>query len=145
MRRCHIGCGDVPAGTDLVSDFLREPSGQAFFLVVAEFLRIDDDTPFPAAERDIHHGTFPRHPHREADALVGVHLGVIAEPALVGAANVIVLCSIASKDVDGAVVPLERNGDFDDSGRVFEAFDDAVVDIGPARSGTELPASRFEG
>jgi len=48
------------------------------FSDVLRLFRVDDDTAFCTAERQIHHSTLPRHPHREADTLLASDSRVIA-------------------------------------------------------------------
>jgi hypothetical protein len=73
-------------------------------------LGVDDHAPLGAAERQVHHGALPGHPHREADTLLAGHAGMEAEPALVGPADAVVLGAVAGEGLDGAVVALDGHG-----------------------------------
>ena len=64
--------------------------------------------PLRAAERDIDNRRLPGHEAGERDGVVLVHGRVIAQPALVGAAPVVVLCAIPDVVVDRAVRGLDR-------------------------------------
>ena len=80
------------------------------------------------AERQVHHGALPGHPHREADALLFGDGRVVPEPALVRAADAVVLGPVAGEHLDRPVVPLDRDGDLVDLLRVSEPLDDPLVE-----------------
>lgn len=113
--------------------------------VGAEGLRIDNDAAFRAAERQVHDGTLPSHPHREADAFLGAHTGVVAEPTFVWTAYVVVLGTVPVVYRDGAVVALDRHRYLDHARRVGESLDHAVSDVDVLGSRLQLAACGLQG
>jgi hypothetical protein len=64
-----------------------------------------------AAQRQVRHGTFPRHPHRQGPHRVNRLLRVKADAALGRAARVVVLHAEAAKDPHGSIVHAYRQAE----------------------------------
>ena len=71
----------------------------------AEVVRIADHAALAAAERDVHDGALPGHPHREGPDRVERLLRVEADPALARAPGVVVLHAEAPEDLARARRP----------------------------------------
>jgi len=103
-----IGGGNVPDGTDVLSHGPDPAPAEAFLLPRAEVVRVADDAPFSASERNVHNGAFPGHPHGERADRVDRLLGVETDAALAGTAGVIVLAAEAAEDADASVIHANR-------------------------------------
>ncbi len=103
-----VGRGDVLLRSDGVDDLGDVAARQCLELAARHDARIADDAAFAAAERNVGHGAFPRHPRRERRDLVERHAGVIADTAFCRTKRDVVLHAVASEDDDLAVVHLDR-------------------------------------
>ena len=104
----HVGRRNVAVASDQDRDLGRESPRHVLELVERQLVRVDDDAALRAAERDVDHGAFPGHPHRERLDLVQRDVGVVANAALGGSAVDVVLHAVTREDACVAVVELDR-------------------------------------
>src|SRR5207244_7225968 len=71
----------VLLGTDEVDDFSDVAPGQRLELSARHLARIADHTALAAAERDMGHGAFPRHPRSERRDFIEGHAWMVADAA----------------------------------------------------------------
>ncbi|ADJ17107.1 hypothetical protein HacjB3_18838 (plasmid) [Halalkalicoccus jeotgali B3] len=69
---------------------------------------------------------------------------MVSKTSFKRASDTIVLCSVASKHLDRAIIPFDWNRYFMDFPWMLEPLDDIRTDIQTIRSMIQLPASRFK-
>ena len=139
-----VGCRDVLLGADLVDDLGGVPAGHPLELAARHLLRVADDAALGAAERDPHQRALPGHPHRERLHLVDGDVGVVADPALRGAARDVVRDAEALERLDLAVVHHDRDRDGHGLLALLEDADEVLVDLELARDPPKLMLSDLE-
>ena len=107
--RGDVGCRYVAIGTEHDGDALREAAGEPLELELGEPLGVYRDAALGAAERNVHERGLPRHDRRQAEHLVMVCIGVVADPSLARASRAVVLDAVAGKDLDAPVVHADRH------------------------------------
>ena len=137
--RVHVRRGDVGMRTDHVAQLGDEAAGDLAQLVPRVLLRIADDAALRPTERDVGHGALPGHPRGESAHLVGVHVGVVADAALAGAAHARVQRAEADERPHHAVIPFDRELDRRQPRRAAEIVSEPFRQIGHIlRSRVEL-------
>lgn len=125
--RVHVGCGDVGFWTDKVRDFRGVTAGERFELASGEFFGLAGDAAFGAAERDADDGAFPRHPHGKGAHFVEVDARGIADASFGGAADGVVLHTVAGENLDGSVIHFD--GEVDDELALGAAKDSSETGV----------------
>ena len=123
------GAGMSFSGPDEDLDLGEEAPGQAFELLLAELLRVDDDAALAAAVRDADDRALPGHPHGEGLDLVERHVLVVADAALGRAAAEVVLDAVAGEDLHGPVVHVDREMDGELATRLAQDEAHAGIEI----------------
>ena len=111
----QVGCRDVGEGPDVIAEGGDEAAGEAPLLVLRQRLRVALDASLGTAEGDVREGALPRHEGGEGDHLVLVDVGVVADAALAGPADVVMEHPVALEDVDVPVVHLHGQAQPDDA------------------------------
>ena len=101
-----VGRRDVPEGADVLGDGPDPAPAQPFLLPLAEVVRVADDAALAAAERDVHDGALPGHPHGESAHRVDGLERMETDAAFARTAGIVVLDAEAAEDLDGATAPL---------------------------------------
>src|SRR5512141_173177 len=99
-----VGGGDVAEGADVLGQDPDPAAAETLLLALAEVMRVANDAALAAAERDVHDGALPGHPHRQGADRVDRLLGGEADAALAGPAGIVVLAAEAVEHADAAVV-----------------------------------------
>ena len=139
-----VGRGHVLVRADRVDDLRDVAPGQRLELAPRHPRRVADDAALAAAERDVRHRAFPRHPGRQRRHLVERDVGVIADAALGRTERDVVLHAVAGEDLDLPVVHLHRARHGDLPLRVRQDFPDAGVEPQQPRRSVEFLEHRVE-
>src|SRR6185437_13583964 len=103
-----VGRRNVAVRSDEVDDFGGVAPGELFELGVGKDVRIDDDAPLTASERDVDDGALPRHPRSERAYFIERDVGRETNAPFSRTAHDRVLDAIAFEDFDAAVI--EQDG-----------------------------------
>mmetsp|Transcript_46445 Transcript_46445/g.116151 ORF Transcript_46445/g.116151 Transcript_46445/m.116151 type:complete len:426 (-) Transcript_46445:196-1473(-) len=102
--RVHVWRRDVLQGADDVAALLHKPPGELLQLALAECLDIHADTALRSAKGNVQQGGLPCHQGGQGADIVHVHVRMVAQTALVGAAGAVVLHTEGLEGVDLAGV-----------------------------------------
>ena len=104
-----VGTGNIFFRPQQLHQFRRVPSGEALQFTLGHLVRIANHSPGRAAERDIHHRAFPRHPTGQRASFVKSDVGGITNAALGRPAIDRVLHPESGKYLQAPVVQLYRD------------------------------------
>jgi hypothetical protein len=136
---------NVPERTDVSGQLANPATANLLLLSWAEVMGIADHPAFSAAQRDIHHGTFPGHPHSQSLYPVGGFQRMEADAALGRTPGVVVLYAKASEHLDAAVIHPHRDGHVVFPHRVAQKISDGIRHVENVRYPVELGLSHLEG
>ena len=140
----HLGVGvhvrrrDVAVRPEHDGDALREAPGEALQLELGELLRVHRHAALRAAERDVHQRRLPCHDRREAQHLVVIRLGVVADPPLAWSARAVVLDAVPGEHLDAAVVHPHRHLDLDLAERGHQDAAHVLLEVDEVGGAVEL-------
>ena len=133
-----VGRGDVAVGAQHDGDALGEAAGEPLELEVREPPRIYRDAALRPPEGDVHQGRLPRHDGRQAEDLVVVRLGMVADAALARAAGAVVLDPVPGEHLDAPVVHPHRDLDLHLPERRHENAAHVVFEVDEVGGAVEL-------
>jgi hypothetical protein len=102
--RAEVRRRDVHLRADDYADLGGISAGEPLKLAFRQAARVDDNATLGAAVRQVDHGAFPCHPHRQRLHLVEANEGAVADAAFHGPAGVVVLHPVAREHLGVAVV-----------------------------------------
>ena len=108
----HVGGGDVILGADVGAEVVGEAAGDPLELRLRVVLGVDPDAALGAAEGDIEQCALVGHERGERLYLGQRHMVAVADAALVGPQDVVVLDAVAGEELDRAVI--HADGEVDD-------------------------------
>ncbi len=142
--RVHVGCRDVDLRTDDVTDLSSVATREVFELGPRKQLGIDGDSALGAAVGQIVDGALPGHPHGQGPHLVQRDVLVIANAALGGTQDAVVVYTVPGERTPAAVVHLHREADRELTVTAPERVSHLVVEVHAVGSGVELGHRHLE-
>jgi hypothetical protein len=106
----HIRGRYIAHRTDLPRHLAHPATANLLLLPRAKIMRIADYSTLRSAERNIHHGAFPRHPHGERAYRIDRLLRVEPDAALARSACIVVLYAETAENLHHPVVHAHRDG-----------------------------------
>ena len=139
------GAGTSLHRADVAGELADPAAADLLLLAQAQVVRVADHAALAAAQRDVHHGALPGHPHgQRADRVDGL-LRVEADAALARAAGVVVLDAEAAEDLDRAVVHAHRDAEVVLAHRPAQELARAGVEVQELGDLVELGLGHLEG
>jgi len=130
------------AGTSDKGPTLRQlthpTAANTFLFARTQIVRVTYNTAFTAAKRDIDHGAFPGHPHRQRPYGVDRFGRVKANATLTGTARVIMLDTKTPEDLRGAIIHPHRNAKRVFPQRIAQEFTSIGVEVENVGHAVEL-------
>ena len=127
--RVDIGRRNVDIGPREADDRHRVRPAQTLQFVLREVVGRNADAPLAASVRQHRRGALDGHPRRQGRHLFPGYVRVIPDASLVRTERVVVMRPPPLDDLNGSVVQLQRNGDFEDFLRLLEDVDVFLLDI----------------
>src|SRR5437764_4511907 len=139
----HVGRGNIFFRADEFDQFSGVAASHAFQFTHRHFVRIANDAALGAAERNIHHGTFPGHPAGQGANLVQGDIGRITNSALGRAACDGVLHTESGENFQLAIVHHDRNVNDDFASGITQNLHNAFVQVELVRGQIETRRLRL--
>jgi hypothetical protein len=108
-------------------------------------LGVAGDPPFGSAIGDIHHRTFPGHPHGEGGYLIQGDIRMVANTPFGRATGGVVVYTIARKDLNAAVIHPHRAGNYITSSRNAKPLVNSWIQVDSFGNHVKLTDSNIQG
>ena len=141
----HVGRRHVLQVAHVLRHLARPAAADRLLLAHAQVVRVADDAALAAAEGDVHHGAFPRHPRRQGPHRIERLVGVEPDAALVRAPRVVVLHAEPAEHLHLPVVHADRDGELELADGPPQELAGALVEVEDVGDFVELGLGHLEG